>query len=115
MANAGLPLPIICRGGKASEQRIVGIPLGLLGTTDYEEVSLPLDRGDLVVMASDGITDNRDRFGNDYGRDRLARLVETHWQDSAEDLLHAIFSDVRHHAADAPAFDDQTAVVVRVM
>ena len=113
MANAGLPLPIICREGRVTAERIVGIPLGLLPTRDYEEVTLALSPGDVVVLASDGITDNRDQFGQDYGHERLALLVDRHCDQSAEDLLHTIFQDVKNHAATAPAFDDQTVVIVK--
>jgi sigma-B regulation protein RsbU (phosphoserine phosphatase) len=114
MANAGLPLPIICRGGRVTEQRVEGVPLGLLGNRDYDEVSVHLGSGDVVVFVSDGITDNRDRFGQEYGRERLVKVVEGHWRLSARELMNEIFQDVKNHAAGAPAFDDQTALVVKV-
>ncbi|MBI3697565.1 MAG: SpoIIE family protein phosphatase [Acidobacteria bacterium] len=113
VANAGMPLPILLSLGKAAEQHVVGIPLGLLGDTQYEEVSLPLQPGDAVVFASDGIIDNRDHAGEDYGRDRLARLIERHGRRPAGELLQRIFHDVEKHAAGRRAFDDQTAVVVK--
>ena len=113
MANAGLPLPIICRDGHVTEERIVGVPLGLLPTSDYEEITIPLGSGDVVVLASDGITDNRDQFGQEYGHERLALLVDRHCDLPARDLLHAIFHDVQTHAATAPTFDDQTVVVIK--
>jgi len=113
VANAGMPLPILLSRGKAAEQNVVGIPLGLLGDTQYEEVSLPLQSGDAVVFSSDGIIDNRDHAGEDYGRDRLARLIERHGRRPAGELLQRIFHDVEKHAAGRRAFDDQTAVVVK--
>ncbi|MBI3664952.1 MAG: SpoIIE family protein phosphatase [Acidobacteria bacterium] len=114
IANAGLPLPIICSGGRVTEQRVAGIPLGLLGQSDYEEVVVRLAPGDILVFASDGIMDSRDSFGQEYGRHRLARLIEQHRELSATALLAKIFHDVTNHAAGAPAFDDQTALVVKV-
>lgn len=113
MANAGMPLPILRTSGHAAEQRIVGIPLGLLGDTQYEEVALPFAPGDAAVLCSDGIIDTRDRFGQDYGRERLVRLVEQHAGASAATLIQKIFHDVKNHAAGAPESDDQTVVVVK--
>lgn len=113
MANAGMPLPIVYSKGQAAEKRIVGIPLGLLGDTEYEETELPLEPGDAVVLASDGIIDSRDVFGQEYGRERLARLIERHGTLPAGKLIDKILHDVRNHAAGAAAFDDQTVVVVR--
>jgi sigma-B regulation protein RsbU (phosphoserine phosphatase) len=113
LANAGLPLPILCRGGRIAEERVEGIPLGLLPNTDYEEVSIPLSPGDVAVFASDGITDARDAFGQDYGHERLTLLVGRHCDLPAAGLLEKIFQDVRNHAAAAPTFDDQTVVVLK--
>jgi sigma-B regulation protein RsbU (phosphoserine phosphatase) len=113
VANAGMPLPILCTKGHATEQRIVGIPLGLLGDTQYEEVALPLAPGDTAAICSDGIIDTRDRFGQDYGRERLVELIERHGNVSASALIQKIFHDVKNHAAGAPQFDDQTILVVK--
>jgi sigma-B regulation protein RsbU (phosphoserine phosphatase) len=114
LANAGLPLPIICSGGHVTEQKVEGVPLGLLPDISYEEVTVTLQAGDAVVMCSDGITDNRDEFGQEYGRDRLVGVVGQHWRLPAHALIHKIFQDVKNHAAGTPAFDDQTIVVLKV-
>jgi len=114
LANAGMPLPILLRGGKAAEQRAEGIPLGLLGDTTYEEIGLTLQHGDAVVFTSDGIMDARDNFGQEYGRSRLAQLVERNGQLGAPELVKKIFQDVKNHAAGSPVFDDQTVVVLKV-
>jgi sigma-B regulation protein RsbU (phosphoserine phosphatase) len=114
LANAGMPLPFLLRDGRATEQRAEGIPLGLLGDTAYEEVKLSLRSGDAVVFTSDGIMDARDSFGQEYGRKRLAELIESNRTLPAPELLQKIFHDVKNHAAGAPVFDDQTAVVLRV-
>ncbi len=113
MANAGLPLPILSSGGRVSEQQVAGIPLGLLPQTEYEEVTVRLEPGDSVVICSDGIIDNRDGFGQDYGRERLVELIDRHCGLPATALLEKIFHDVKNHAAGTAAFDDQTAVVIK--
>jgi sigma-B regulation protein RsbU (phosphoserine phosphatase) len=114
MANAGMPLPILLRDGVAAEQRVEGIPLGLLHDTDYEEVELPLKGGDIVVFTSDGIIDGRDQFGQEYGRQRLTELIEKHGDLPAAGLAQKIFQDAQNHAAGAPVFDDETIVVLKV-
>ncbi len=112
-ANAGMPLPILLAGGHAAEQRVVGIPLGLLGDTEYEEIAVPLAPGDGVIFCSDGITDDRDQFGDEYGHELLARIVKRQARLSAEHLIDKIFQDLKHHAAGTPGFDDQTVVAAK--
>ena len=114
LANAGLPLPIICSGGQVAEKKVEGVPLGLLPDISYEEVTVTLEPGDAVVMFSDGIMDNRDEFGQEYGRDRLVDVVGQHWRLPADAIIQKIFQDVKTHAAGTPAFDDQTIVVLKV-
>ncbi len=114
LANAGLPLPIICSGGQVTEKKVEGVPLGLLPDISYEEVTVTLEPGDAVVMFSDGIMDNRDEFGQEYGRDRLVGVVGRHWRLPADAIIQKIFQDVKNHAAGTPAFDDQTIVVLKV-
>ena len=99
--------------GHPIHQMLIAFPLGLLANTEYEEVSMQLNPGDTVVFSSDGIIDARDRFGQDYGRKRLARFVEQHCPSPAGELMQSIFQDVKNHAATAPAFDDQTLVVLK--
>ncbi len=113
MANAGLPLPVVRRQAGVCQERVEGVPLGLLPNTEYEEATIQLAPGDLVVFASDGITDARDAFGQDYGHERLARLIDAHGSLTAAGLLDKIFQDVRNHAASTPTFDDQTVVILK--
>jgi len=113
LANSGMPLPVIASQGRVGEHQVGGIPLGLLPGTDYDEMVVTLAPGDLLVSCSDGIVDNRDRAGAEYGRERLIRLIERHRQLAASELLERIFQDAADHAAGAPPFDDQTAVVLK--
>ena len=71
MANAGAAPPIICRHGELIKPRVEGVPAGLLDDRDYEEVILEAQQDDLLLLYSDGITDQLNGSGEDYGRHRL--------------------------------------------
>src|SRR5579864_5196285 len=58
MANAGALPPMICRGSEMLKVRVEGVPLGLLDSREYEEVSFQAEPGDALVLYSDGITDH---------------------------------------------------------
>jgi len=112
MANAGALAPIVCREGEILRPRVEGVPLGLLDSREYEEVSFDARSDDLIVLYSDGITDHINERGEEYGRGRLAHLVREHCRRSPEELVDAILAD--SDAFYPEPFDDRTVMVLRV-
>jgi sigma-B regulation protein RsbU (phosphoserine phosphatase) len=113
MANAGSLPPMICRANEIVKVRVEGVPLGLLDSREYEEVPFQLERGDLLALYSDGITDHINLAGVEYGRGRLAQVIRSHCHLSAADLVNEIFKDVDRFARNA--FDDQTVFVMKAL
>ncbi|MDA1315221.1 MAG: SpoIIE family protein phosphatase [Acidobacteria bacterium] len=114
VANAGQPRPLLCRDGKVEVLPVVGIPLGLLKGSTYEEVRVALKPGDLLVIASDGITEAVSPAGAEYDEKSLIQTVESHARASAEEIVAAIFEDVvKVSGLDTPT-DDQTVIAIRI-
>ena len=76
MANAGALPPMICRGGEILKLRVEGVPLGLLPDREYDKVVFQAEPGDLIVLYSDGITDQLDPDDEEYGRRRLVHVLK---------------------------------------
>lgn len=69
------PTLILRHEGRAEPVSIVGLPLGIVADTVYTARTLPLELGDTIVMATDGITEAR--HGHAFlGSDGLATLTE---------------------------------------
>src|SRR5262249_55415399 len=73
MANSGLPYPLLVRAGQPSFLDIGGVPLGLFPDTRYEETSLQLQSGDVLVFYSDGVVEMRNDTGEEFGLSVLLR------------------------------------------
>jgi sigma-B regulation protein RsbU (phosphoserine phosphatase) len=114
MANAGAMPPLICRNGEMHHPRVAGIPLGLLEEREYEEVSFQAQPGDLIVLYSDGVEDQLNADGEEYGRGRLSRLLERCWREPAQAIADAIFKDLDRFGDGTAVTDDQTLIVMRV-
>jgi len=87
---------------------VEGVPLGLLDSREYQEVSFQTQPGDVIVLYSDDITDHEDAEGAEYGRSRLANFVRVNCWRAPEDLIQGIFDDVDRFATQA--FDDPDPV-----
>jgi sigma-B regulation protein RsbU (phosphoserine phosphatase) len=103
---------MICRGSEILKLRVEGVPLGLLETREYEEVTFQAEPGDVIVLYSDGITDHLSPSGVEFGRGRLAHVVRTHCRLSADALITEIFSELDKFST--VAFDDQSIFVMKV-
>ncbi len=113
MANAGALPPMICRGTEILKIRVEGVPLGLLESREYEEVTFQAEPGDTIVLYSDGITDHVNAAGTEFGRGRLAQIVRAHCGGTADGLILTIFQELDKFSK--VAFDDQSIFVMKVL
>jgi sigma-B regulation protein RsbU (phosphoserine phosphatase) len=116
LANGGEPYPLLVRGGQASEIPVAGVPLGLFADTTYEEITLDLQPGDVVICASDGILESEDKQQEEFGAERLnALLAMITPEDSALTIADRILSATDEYSgAENTPHDDRTLVVLRV-
>jgi len=75
-ANAGHNLPYLRRDGVVSQLRARGMPLGLMSGSEYEEDEVVIEPGDLLLLYSDGITEQHDDNGQMFGFGRTEALME---------------------------------------
>jgi phosphoserine phosphatase RsbU/P len=114
MANAGAEPPLICRQGEIIKPKVEGVPAGLLDNREYDEVVFNALPGDLIVLHSDGITDQPNPKGAEYGTGRLSRKMQKLCAKSPEAIATHIMADLDAYKSDAATFDDQTLVVMKV-
>jgi len=115
LANAGSPYPLLLRDGHVISVRLEGVPLGLLPGTHYDESSLDLLPGDVVVFASDGILESENASQEEFGLQRLSTVLSnTSPDDSARAIAERILAETDDHGAGTAPHDDRTLVVLRV-
>jgi sigma-B regulation protein RsbU (phosphoserine phosphatase) len=116
LSNAGGPYPLLVRDGVVQPIRLEGVPLGLLPGTDYDEMTLDLQPGDVALFASDGILESENADKEEFGPERLADiLVGLSPEDSAGTIAEHILraTDLHGGVGNSP-HDDRTLLVLRV-
>ena len=98
--------------------RTPGIGLGLVGpkmfNTRIAVESIELEPGDVLVLYSDGVTEAMNEVHEEYGDERLIRVIEERdGLDDAEALRDAIIADVQAFVGGAAPHDDMTVLVLR--
>ncbi len=114
MASAGTLPPILCRKGKIIEIQSEGVPIGLLEDQEYDEATMQLERGDLLLLYSDGMEDQL-AGEEEYDRERLVKLVVENCKQRPRELVKTIFENLDAFRGATSLTDDQTVIAFRVL
>jgi serine phosphatase RsbU (regulator of sigma subunit) len=114
--NAGHPYPILYHRESGELERLAATDL-LLGFPGQEKAAFsvaerPWERGDVLVLFSDGVPEAASADDEEFGESRLERIVVDHRDGSARDIRGAILDAVSRHTGDK-ATDDVTVVVAK--
>lgn len=116
LANAGSPYPILVRDGAVQQIRASGVPLGLFPDTEYDEVTVALRSGDVVLFASDGILESENSQEQEFGIARLRALLESvSPEQSASEICDLVLNATDAYAGGGfTPSDDRTLLVLRL-
>jgi serine phosphatase RsbU (regulator of sigma subunit) len=115
-ANAGHNPPIVVRAsGEALMLEGGGPVLGILPGAPYSEQSMHLNRGDMLVLYSDGVTEATNTEQEEYAEERFIEVLRQHRTEPACAIVEAVTKSLAEFAAGAPQADDITLVVAKVV
>jgi sigma-B regulation protein RsbU (phosphoserine phosphatase) len=117
--NAGHNPPYILRGQKAIPLNATGIVVGLLPNAAYEQATIPMHSGDVLLTYTDGISEAMNYEEEEWGEDRMiasARqlLYQPDRTVSAQQLLNCIIEAADKFTSGAPQHDDMTLLVCAI-
>lgn len=115
VADAGhLPL-IFMHEGKieklASED---GMAIGIMEEATFGEKSVALSKGDIIIFYTDGVSEARDIKGNEFGSERLTKLINDSKGMPAQEIIGSILKDIRQFQGRAVQHDDITIIAVKI-
>jgi sigma-B regulation protein RsbU (phosphoserine phosphatase) len=104
--------------GKAAAYEENGLMLGPFPDPTYTATTFALEKGDRIVLFTDGIVEAVDSSGTEFGIDRLKQILESRHDlrasRFADCLLYAL-SDWSKHAVGSEQSDDVTLVVIEAL
>jgi sigma-B regulation protein RsbU (phosphoserine phosphatase) len=111
--NAGHNAPLLVTASGIRRLETGGVVLGLFDTATFEEETLKLEPGDLIVLFSDGVTEAMNSESEEFTDERLIACANAHLGETPQQVLDALLADVHTFCAGEPQSDDVTAVLVR--
>jgi serine phosphatase RsbU (regulator of sigma subunit) len=112
--NAGHnPPAIIHAGGEVHEEPPGDLVLGVLPEVSYRARQLELEPGDILVLYTDGMTEQHGLGDADFGLERLAAVINAHAATDVHLALDRAFKAVADFSGADGQYDDQTMVLLR--
>lgn len=111
IVNAGHPFPLLVRQGKVHTILGVNSPFGVDPEHAYAVGRAPFERGDAIILYTDGITEAENPLGEAFGEKRLRRTIAEHGFDSPAAVRDHLLQSLRRFAGEHLS-DDATCVVL---
>lgn len=122
VANAGHNPPVLIHEGRADYVDIKpGLMLAGLDATVYKEYEMTLEKGDILYLYTDGVTEAMDPDSKQYGEERLRRILSfgkdvpapSGANGVAGALCEMVKSDIDGFVRGAEQSDDITMLCIR--
>jgi phosphoserine phosphatase RsbU/P len=112
-SNGGhLPPIVISADGSISKLEAGGTVVGLFDNISYDDGSIDMQPGDILVAYSDGVTEPENDFG-EFGEARLIELVRRNRHQSLIQISQTVTHAVDDWIGDKEQPDDVTLVLAR--
>jgi phosphoserine phosphatase RsbU/P len=111
--NAGHLAPILLRGSEIQMLDSTGTVVGAFPIARYQEKTVALEHGDLLVAYTDGVTEPENVYGEMFGEDRLKDMVVKYARSDSSELIARTMEAVVLWTGSSELQDDMTMVVAR--
>ena len=112
--NAGHNAPILRKKSGAIERlEAGGIPVGILAESTYLVGTTRLERGDWLVIFTDGVVEAVNGKDEEYGEAALVRLVDRHSGSTPAELLRSLLTELDEYVGNTPQHDDITCLLLK--
>jgi sigma-B regulation protein RsbU (phosphoserine phosphatase) len=111
--NAGHLSPMLFRGGGVQMLDSTGTVVGAFPSALYDEVTVPLHHGDLLVAYTDGVVEPENAYGEMFGEERLKDLVVKYVNADSSEIIARTMESVNQWTGTLELQDDMTMVLAR--
>ena len=111
--NAGHLAPMLLHGNDLRMLDSTGTVVGAFPVALYEEKTVTLEHGDVLLAYTDGIVEPENVYGEMFGEDRLKDLLVKYARADSAELIARTMEAVVHWTGAGELQDDMTMVVAR--
>lgn len=83
-------------------------------STRYKQSEIHLEKGDRLLLYTDGATEAHNKNNEMYGIERVEKMLEDTRECSGEEALGRMIDNINDFAKDVSQFDDITMVIISI-
>jgi sigma-B regulation protein RsbU (phosphoserine phosphatase) len=111
--NAGHLPPVIIRKSLITELPKGGPAIGLSSISKYEEIEIDIEKNDIVIIFSDGLTEARNENGEFYGKDNLFKIADKLRELPVTRFGERLVEEIDNFIGEAKAHDDLSIIILK--
>jgi len=111
--NAGHIPPVLVRGNQIEEMIKGGMALGIAPDASFIEQQVELEKGDFILVYSDGVTEARNESGEFFGDAQLFELILKITNLPTGEMGEQIVAAVERFMGEAKTHDDLSIALLR--
>ena len=114
-SNAGHNPPYLMKADGSVEELPLSkdIVAGAIDDYEFTEDTLKLEKGDTLLLFTDGVTEAIDKDEKDYGDERLRKLLSQSTKLSCLEIVDKVKADVKAFVGEAEQSDDITLLALK--
>lgn len=115
-SNAGHNPPLLLKPN--GDYRFVeygDLPLGMFQNTHYHQHFIRMEKGQILVLYTDGITEAHREDGEEYGQERFAKRITDGFELSAKELIQSVREGIKEFTEREFLDDDGTLFIVKAL
>ena len=89
-------------------------PIGVEKNTDFKNIELNLNAGDILVTCTDGLLECLNESGVQYSLDSLSKIIKTNCNLNGKDIAAKVKDNIRKFCGNTQQYDDQSLLVVKI-
>lgn len=113
--NAGHPRPILIKNDHqvAELETVHGFPIGVRDKQAFVETTITVAPGESIIAYTDGVTEEVDKHGEFFGKDRLMSILKDQNSGTPEKIVKEILKALEKFRGKTETYDDTTILAFK--
>ena len=115
IVNAGHCLPIVLKKYDIINIDSSTVPLGIFCNMEYQVQKLKLEKGESLILYTDGLSEARGKTEEEYGEKRIMDFTLKSFQNNPSELIDSLINNVNEFTLNSKLTDDLTIMAIKKM
>jgi phosphoserine phosphatase RsbU/P len=113
ISNAGHLPPLVVRNGNVRSIDATGLPIGMFSAEKFSVTEFQMERGDVLLLYTDGLSEALDGDGSEFGEQRISKLLELNHSLTPRQLIGTLVTAVQSFRNGGKVTDDLTLMAIK--